>query len=130
MARSGLVDGKPELLDGPCGPPWDDLENHSFHYYSIVWSSWAPPGFSRPYFRNYMKITVFIVIVTPNELLNSMIFSCVLQITNYRKNKENMNSLFFICISSVLSSGAPPMHMFFSIDMFKEICRKRTCENT
>ena len=72
-------------------PLWAPLElprNHCFSY------SWAPPGFSCPYFINDMKITVFIDIVTPNGLLNSMIFSCVLQIPNYRKNKENINSLF------------------------------------
>ena len=91
---------------------------------STVLSSWAPPGFSCPYFINYMKISVFIDIVTPNGLLNSMIFSFFLQIPNYRKNKENMNSLFFISISTVLSSGAPPMHMFFPLK-----CSKKSIEN-
>ena len=75
---------------------------------STVLSSWAPPGFSCPHFINYMEITVFIDIVTPNGLLNFMIFSIFLQIPNYRKNKENMNCLFFITISTVLSSWAPP----------------------
>ena len=42
---------------------------------STVWISWAPPGFSCPYFINYMTITVFIDIIKPNEFLNSMIFS-------------------------------------------------------
>ena len=89
-----------------------------------VLSSWAPPGFSCPRFINCMVIGVFINIVTPNGLLNSMIFSLFLQIPNYRKNKENMNSLFFISISSVLSSGAPPMHMFFPLK-----CSKKSIEN-
>ena len=87
---------------------------------STVLSSWAPPGFSCPYFINYMKITVFIDIVTPNGLLNFMIFSIFLQIPNYRKNKENMNYHVFICISIVLSSWAPPMHMFFSSQCSKQ----------
>ena len=34
MARSGAVAESLELLDGPCGPPWDDLENHCFCYKS------------------------------------------------------------------------------------------------
>ena len=34
MARGGPVVGKLELPDGPCGPPWDDLENHCFWYKS------------------------------------------------------------------------------------------------
>ena len=91
---------------------------------STVLISWAPPGFSCPYFINYMKITVFIGIVTPNGLLNSMIFSLFLQMPNYRNNKENMSSLFFISISPVLSSGAPPMHMFFPLK-----CSKKSVEN-
>ena len=124
MARSGPVVGNSELPDGPCGPPWNYLKIIVFHYYFYVLSSWAPPGFSCPYFINYMKINVFIDIVTPNGLLNSMIFSCFLQVPNYRKNKENMNSLFFISISTVLSSGAPPMHMFFPLK-----CSKKSVEN-
>ena len=70
MAKSGAAVGKPELLEGPCGPPWDHLENHR-----CVLSSWAPLGFSCPYFIDYMGLTVFINIVTPNGLLNSLIFS-------------------------------------------------------
>ena len=96
----------------PVGPLGTTSKSMIFITISTVLSSWAPPGFSCPYFINYMKITVFITIVTPNGLLNSMIFSFFLQIPNYRKNKENMNYLFFISISTVLSSGAPPMHMF------------------
>ena len=91
---------------------------------SIVLSSWAPPGFSCPYFINYMEITVFIDMVTPNGPLNLMIFSIFLQIPNCRKNKENMNSLFFITISNVLSSWAPPMHMFCPLK-----CSKKSIEN-
>ena len=91
---------------------------------SIVWSSWASPQFSCPYFINYMKIIVFIDIVTPNGLLNSLNFSFFLQFPNYRKNKENMNSVFFIIVSTVLSSGAPPMHMFFPLK-----CSKKSIEH-
>ena len=40
------------------------------------------------------------------------------------KSKENMNSLFFNGISTVLSSGAPPMHMFFPLK-----CSKKSIEN-
>jgi len=44
MARGGAVVGKLELPDGPCGPPWDDLENHRFHYYfhcsELLGSTW------------------------------------------------------------------------------------------
>ena len=106
---------------GSLGTLW---KSSFFITISTVLSSWAPPGFSCPYFINYMTITVFIDIVTPNGLLNSMIFSCFLQIPNYRKNKENMNSSFFISISTVLSSGAPPMHMFFPLK-----CSKKSVEN-
>ena len=73
----------------------------------------APTGFSCPCFIHFIKITAFIDIVTPNGLLNFMIFVFFLKIPNYQKNKENMNYLFLISISGVLSSGAPPMHMFF-----------------
>ena len=109
----------------PVGPLGTTSNSLFFITISIVLSSWAPPGFSCPYFINYMKITVFIDIVTPNGLLNSVIFSFFLQMPNYRKNKENMNSLFFICISIVLSSGAPPMHMFFPLK-----CSKKSIENS
>ena len=91
---------------------------------STVWSSWAPSGLSCPYFFHYMKITVFIDIVTPNGLLNSLIFSFFLKIPNYRKNQENMNSVFVIIISTVLSSGAPPMHMFFPLKCSKKSVEK------
>ena len=96
---------------------------------STVLSSWAPPEFSCPYFINYMKITVFISIVTTNGLLNSLIFSFFLKIPNYRKNKENMNSLFFITIPHCFELwGCTDAHVF-SIEIFKELCTKRTCEN-
>ena len=108
----------------PVGPLETTLNSLFFITISTVLSSWAPPGFSCPYFINYMKITVFIDIVTPNGLLNSLIFSFFLQIPNYRKNKENMNSLFFISISTVLSSGVPPMHMFFPLK-----CSKKSIEH-
>ena len=97
----------------PVGPLGTTSKTYVFTAISTVLRSWAPPGFSCPYFINYKKNTAFIDTVTANGLLNSMIFSCFLQIPNYRKNKENMNSLCFIHISTVLSSGAPPMHMFF-----------------
>ena len=74
MAKSGVAGERLELLDGPCGRPWGDLENQIFITISTVLSSWAPPGFSCPYFINCMEITVFIDIVTPNGLLNFMIF--------------------------------------------------------
>ena len=108
----------------PVGPLGTTSNSLFFITISTVLSSWAPPGFSCPYFKNYMKITVFIDIVTPNGLLNSLIFSCFLQIPNYPKNKENINSLFFNSISTVLSSGAPPMHMFFPLK-----CSKKSVEN-
>ena len=108
----------------PVGPLGTTAKSLFFITISTVWSSWAPPGFSCLYFVNSMKITMFIHMVTPNGLLNSMIFSFFLQILNYRKNKENMNPLFFISISTVLSSGAPPMHMFFPLK-----CSKRCIEN-
>jgi hypothetical protein len=108
----------------PVGPLGTTSNSLIFITISTVLSSWAPPGFSCPYFINYMKITVFIDIVTPNGLLNSLIFSFVLQIPNYRKNKENMKCLFFISISTVLSCGAPPMHMFFPLK-----CSKKSIEH-
>ena len=44
MAKSGVASGRPELLDGPCGPPWDDPENQGFHYYfycsELLGSTW------------------------------------------------------------------------------------------
>ena len=40
------------------------------------------------------------------------------------ENIENQNCLFFIRISTVLSSGAPPMHMFFPLK-----CSKKSVEN-
>ena len=124
MAKSGATVGSLELPDGPCGPLGTTSKSLFFITISTVLSSLAPPGFSCPYFTNYMKITVFIDIVTPNGLLNSMIFSFFLQIPNYRKNKENMNSLFFISISAVLSSGAPPVRMCFPLK-----CLKKSIEN-
>ena len=108
----------------PVGPLGKTSKSLFFITISTVLSSWAPPGFSCPYFINYMKITVFIDIVTAHGLLNSMIFSFFLWIPNYRKNKENMNSLFFISISTVSSSGAPPMHMFFPLK-----CSEKSIEN-
>ena len=44
MARSGPTVGKPELLDGHCGPPWDDLENHCFCYRSQLIITFPPLG--------------------------------------------------------------------------------------
>jgi len=108
----------------PVGPLGTTSKITVFITISTVLSSWAPPGFSCPYFMNYMEITVFINIVTPNGLLNFMIFSIFLQIPNYRKNKENMIYHIFICISIVLSSWAPPMHMFFPLK-----CSKKSIEN-
>ena len=108
----------------PVGPLGTTSKTCVFITISIVLSSWAPPGFSCLYFVNSMKVTVFIYIVTPNGLLNSMIFSLFLQIPNYQKNKENMHYLFFTSLSTVLSSGAPPMHMFFPLK-----CSKKSVEN-
>ena len=87
-------------------------------------ASRAPPEFSYPQFNKLMKITVFIAIVTPNGLLNLMMFSVFLQIPNYRKNKENMSYLFCTSISTVFSSRAPPMHMCFPLE-----CSKKSIEN-
>ena len=67
-----------------------------------------------------MNISVFIYIVTPNVRLNSMIFLFFLQVPNYRTNEEIMDSQFFISISTVSSSGAPPMHMFFPLGSSKK----------
>ena len=108
----------------PVGPLGTTSKTSVFIIISSVQSSWAPPGFSCLYFVNSMKITVFIHIVTPNGLLNSMIFSFFLQIPNYRKNKENIDSSFVFSISIVLSSWAPPMHMFFQLK-----CSKKSIEN-
>ena len=44
MARGGPTVGKLELLDGPCGPPWDDLENHCFCYRSQLIITFPPLG--------------------------------------------------------------------------------------
>ena len=115
---------RPNFWMAPVGPLGTTSKALFFITISTVLSSWAPPGFSCPYFINYMKITVFIDIVTPNGLLNSMIFSFVLQTPNSRKDKENRNSLFFITISNVLSSRAPPMHMCFPLK-----CSKKSLEN-
>ena len=108
----------------PVGPLRTTSKSLLFITISSVWSSWAPPRFSCPYFINYKKFTAFIVIVTPNGLLNSMIVSLFLQTPNYRKHKENIDSLFFISISIVLSPGAPPMHMLFPLK-----CSKKSIEN-
>ena len=44
MAKSGAVVGNLELLDGPCGPPWNYLEINVFHYYfhcfELLGSTW------------------------------------------------------------------------------------------
>ena len=44
MARCGATDERSELLDGPCGPPWDDLENHCFYYTSQLIVTFPPLG--------------------------------------------------------------------------------------
>ena len=93
LARSGRLVGNPELPDGPCGPLGTNSRISVFNTISIVFSSWAPPGFSCPYFINYMKITVFIDIVTPNGLLNSLIFSFFLHIPNYQQ-KQRKHAFF------------------------------------
>ena len=70
-------------------------ENHSFHWYSNAkWTS---------------------------EFNDFLIFPSNSQLS---KNKENMNCLFFISIPAVLSSGAPPIHMFFPLK-----CSKKSIEN-
>ena len=124
MAKSGAALRNLKLPHGPVAPLGTTSEIIVFITISNVLISWAPRGFSCPYFINHMKITVFINIVTPNGLLNSLIFSFFLQIPNYRKNKENMHSLFLIRISTVLSSGAPPMHIFFPLK-----CSKKSVEH-
>ena len=86
----------------------------------------APPGFSCPCFIHFMKITVFITIVTPNGLLNFMISFIFVECPNYRRNKENMIYEYVISISTVLGSWNLPKHTFLSIEMFKEIYRKHT----
>ena len=44
MARGGPLDGKLELLDGPCGPPWNYFKFIDFHYYfhcfELLGSTW------------------------------------------------------------------------------------------
>ena len=44
MARSGVAGKRYELLDGPCGPPWDDLENRCFCYKSQLIITFPPLG--------------------------------------------------------------------------------------
>ena len=44
MARSGVVGKSLELLDGPCGLPWDDLGNHCFCYKSQLIITFPPLG--------------------------------------------------------------------------------------
>ena len=44
MAKSGPLVGNSELPDGPCGPPWDDLENHCFCYRSQLIITFPPLG--------------------------------------------------------------------------------------
>mgnify|MGYP001458250453 CR=1 FL=1 len=90
MARGGPVVGNLELLDGPCGPPWDDLKFIVCHAISTVLSSWAPPGFSCPYFINFMRITVFSNIETAIGLLTCMIVSISPPDPTYRKSKEHL----------------------------------------
>ena len=83
-------------------------------------ASRAPPGFSCPCFINFMKITVFITIVTPNGLLNFMIFFIFVQFPNYRRNRENMIYQYFVSISTVLSSWDPPKDIFFPLKCSKK----------
>ena len=87
-------------------------------------ASRAPPGFSCPCFIYFMKITVFITIVTPNGLLNFMIFFMFVTFPNYRRNRENMIYQYFISISTVLSSLAPPKQLLFPLK-----CSKKSIEN-
>ena len=60
MAMGGRLVGKPEVPDGPCGLPWDDLENHCFCYTSQLIITFPPLGLHLefPYvdFRLSMKI--------------------------------------------------------------------------
>ena len=130
MARSGAPAGNLELLDGPCGPPWEDIENQSVHYFfhcsELLGSTWIFMSvlhklYENQCFHSYSKAK------WTSEFHAFLMFS--FKFLTINKNKENMNYLFLITISIVLSSGAPPMHMFFSIEMFKEIHRKRTCSN-
>ena len=44
MARSGAVAESSEIPDGPCGLPWDDLENHCFSYTSQLIITFPPLG--------------------------------------------------------------------------------------
>ena len=84
----------------------------------------APPGFSCPCVIHFMKITVFITIVTPNGVQNFMILFIFVQFPNYRRNSENMIYQYFSSISTVLSSLAPPKHLFFPLQ-----CSKKSIEN-
>ena len=74
MAKSGAVVGNSELPDGPCGPPWDDLKFIDFHYdfncFELLGSTWIFMSVLHKLYENHP----FIDIVTPNGLLNSMIF--------------------------------------------------------
>ena len=90
---------------------------------STVLSSWPPPGFSCPYLTNYMKINVFIDIVTPNGLLNFVIFSFFFQIPNYRKTKKTW-IIYFSTLFPLCWTLAPPMHMLFPLK-----CLKKSTEN-
>ncbi len=58
----------------PQGPPLNSLFLLHVPANNHFSASGAPPGFSCPCFIHFMKITVFITIVTANGLLNFMIF--------------------------------------------------------
>ena len=120
LGWAGDAAENPELLDCRTHAPGKSLFLLHVPTNNHFSASRAPPGFSCPCFIHFMKITVFITIVTPNGLLNFMILSISLQFPNYQKNKENMNSLFFVSISIVLSSWAPPMHMFVPLKCSKK----------
>ena len=118
MARGGRPVGNPELLDCPCGPHWDDLGNHCFHYWfhcsQLLGSTWIFMSVLHKLYENHRF----------HSYSNAKWTSEFNEFTTIEKNKEKIHSLFFISISTVLSSGAPPMHMFFPLK-----CSKKSVEH-
>jgi len=112
----------------PVGPLGTTSKITVFIITSTVWSSWVPPGFSCPYLINYMKIIVFIDIVTPNGLLDFMIFSVSVQNPNIQKQRKHEFSFFHVYFHCFELLGSTDAHLV-SNEIFKEIYRKRTCEN-
>ena len=61
MARSGPLVGNSELPDGPCGLPWDDLENHCFCYKSQLIITFPPLGLHLEFPYVDLRISIKII---------------------------------------------------------------------